>query len=88
MFLKTPTPRKFEYICKFYKPEQEEEKHIKFRRIRKSPPAKKGNVLRLVILLFVLALMFYYLQRQSGTSLSNPTPSSGTFKVEEVIVVD
>ena len=88
MFLKQPTPRKFEYKYQFYKPEEEEGKHIKFRRIRKSPPAKKGNVLRLAILLFVLALMFYYLHRKSGTSFNNPMPSSGRIKVEEVIVVD
>jgi len=88
MFLKPPTPREFHYEFRYYKPEDEDGRRIKFRRIRKSPTAEKGNWLRLAILLFVLAMMFYYLQRKAGVSLSNPTPSPGPIKVEEVIVVD
>ena len=85
---KLPKPRGFEYNCRFYTPvAEEEEKHISFRRIRKSEPSKRASVVRLLVVLAILVAMFSYL-RKIGTPFSAFGSSSGPIVVEEVIVVD
>lgn len=84
---KLPQTRGFDYKCQFYDSESEDEdaKRIKFRRIRKSPPAQKGSVMRLIALFFVGLLFFLYLYKagESGKGKNN-----NQIQVEEVIVVD
>jgi hypothetical protein len=88
MFLKNPTPRKFEYHYRYYKPEQDTEKRIHFRRIRKSTPAQKSSVIRLAVILLILVFMFMYLHKKGGSAASGIQRGSDKIIVEEVIVVD
>ncbi|OGB99590.1 hypothetical protein A2V82_11290 [candidate division KSB1 bacterium RBG_16_48_16] len=88
MFLKNPTPRKFEYQYRYYKPEQDTEKRVHFRRIRKSTPAQKGSVIRLAIILLILVFMFMYLHKKGGPSADGIQRGSDKIIVEDVIVVD
>jgi hypothetical protein len=85
---KVAKPRRFEYNFRYYKPPDEEEKRIKFRRIRKSEVNKKNSVLRLAILLVILSLTILYLEKRNAPHSRKADPTTKTFKVEEVIVVD
>jgi hypothetical protein len=82
---KLPKTRGFEYQFKYYKPENEDDRRIQFRRIRHSPPAEKAPVLRLLVLFVVLVFLFLYLEK---TSDKYDTSKPRSITVEEVIVVD
>lgn len=85
---KVAKPRRFEYHFRYYKPADEEEKRIKFRRIRKSEVNRKSSVLRLAVLLVILSLTILYLEKRNAPHSRNADPTTRTFKVEEVIIVD
>ena len=87
MFIKLNEPRKFNYRVKYYTPPPEDDKRIKFKRVRHSPPAKKSSVLRLVLVCVVLIFMIFYLQKKAGRSPSGQ-PKMEKFIVEDVIVVE
>ncbi|MBD3373864.1 hypothetical protein GF406_02415 [candidate division KSB1 bacterium] len=84
---KLPKTRGFDYKCQFYNPdvESEDEGRIKFRRIRKSPPAEKGSVLRLLALFFVALLFFLYLYKAGTPTLGK---DGNQIQVKDVIVVE
>jgi len=84
---KLPKTRGFDYKCQFYNPEAEDEDagRIKFRRIRKSPPAEKGSILRLIALFFVGMMFFIYLYKAGSPALGE---KNNQIQVEEVIVVE
>ncbi len=86
--MKLPRPRGFEFRPRFYEPEpDEDEKHIRFQRILKSPPAQKGSTFRLLMLFVALFFIFLYLYR-SGGSASSHRAGDDAIKVEEIIVVE
>ena len=87
-FFKQARPRPFRYNFRYYTPEAEDEKRIKFKRIRKSPQIKRNSVLRLFTLFFILLLIFIYMQKKAGRGTNTASPSSDTIIVEEVIVVE
>ncbi|MBN2414039.1 hypothetical protein JXQ31_20355 [candidate division KSB1 bacterium] len=83
--IKLPEPRKFNYRFRYYKPEEEEENRIHFKRIRKSKQPAKGSSIRLVVLLVIVFLVVFFLVRQKKNIL---IPSSNTISIEEIEVVD
>ena len=81
--------RGFDYRYQFYNPEDDEDKkRIKFKRIRKSSPAKKGSVLKLFIFAVALLLGIIYLQKKSGGSLDQPDPNAGKIILEDFEIVE
>lgn len=87
-FLKLQQPRQFEYIPRYYKPENDPDRpRIQFRRIRHSKPPTRSSPLRLLLAALILLYTIIYLSRHAG----NPTPElkkDATFQVEEIIVVE
>ncbi len=85
-FFKLQEPRQFEYIPRFYRPEEDEEKpRIQFRRIRHSKRLPKTSPLRLLLMILILLFAMVYLSQQAN----RPVPqASQPFQVEEIVVVD
>ncbi len=81
-------PRQFNYRPKFYTPQDEDEKRIRFKQLRKNKHTKKGSTFRLVILVILLALMSYYLNKKAGNTTIKNAGKKPTITVEEVIVVE
>ena len=90
MFMKPPRPRGFEYFPFVHKESQTEDEEdglrIKFRRIGNRPPAKR----RPVIAFAILAVAVYVLLQYFGELVKKDpkVKTTGTFEVEEIIVVD
>lgn len=87
-FLKLQQPRQFEYIPRYYKPENDPDRpRIQFRRIRYSKKPTKSSPLRLLLAALILLYTIIYLSRHAGNTTSGPKQDN-TFQVEEIIVVD
>jgi hypothetical protein len=86
--IKTIKPKKFEYKFRYHKSEQDKEKRIEFRRIRSSPRAAGGSLLRLFIMIILIVIVLIYLGKKSEFKTLKNTPKTEPIKVEEVVVVD
>lgn len=86
MLFKSPTHRKFNYIPRFYNPENEEESphpRIKFQRLTRTKPPQKRSVL--LYLLIAIILIFIMLQMNKIVRYDYQSQKD-TFKVEEFII--
>ncbi len=64
MFFKSPKIREFNYKPRFYKPaseNDEDEKRIKFRRLRRRPSVPQRSFVSKIIILIALILLLHYL---------------------------
>ena len=61
MFLKNPKIRDFEFRPRFYKPAtDEDEKRIKFRKLKHKTPVKRRSFLGMIIIIVVLMFLIRY----------------------------
>lgn len=79
-------PRQFKIETYYYHP-PEDEKRIKFRRLRRSERMEKKSPLRLIAILILVIWAIIYLHKK-GESLSREKDVSTNFKVESVKVID
>jgi len=83
--MKLPEPRRFNYRFRYYNPDEEDDKKIHFKRIRKSKQPARGSSLRLFVILVIVFLIVVFLLR--GTTKIF-TPSSDTITIEEIEIID
>ncbi len=83
---KLPRPRGFEYQYRYYTPPEDEEKRIRFQRIRKSKVGPRTSLTRLLIILIALILIFAYLQKKAGSLGSSDKIEK--IEVKDVIIVE
>lgn len=87
--LKLDKPRQFKFQTYYYNPakdDEEENKRIKFRRIRHSKRGSKNNPVRLLAVVIILIFMIYYLQKQAV--VYDAVEQSNTIHVEDIVIVE
>ncbi len=83
--MKPAEPRQFNYQFRYYKPDDEDQKKIQFRRIRKSNPPQKVSSLRITVILVIVVVIAFLLFRKAPDFF---TPSQDNVTLEEIQVVE